>query len=207
MTDAPEEWRDIPGHEGRYQASSLGRFIGPSGREVRPYVDRQGYCRVGLHLVSGRGQTVMAHRLVAAAFLGPCPDGFEVAHKDHDRANNRADNLEYLTHAANVKATAAAGRSMRGEVHNRAAITEDVARAIIAEYQPPAAAGRGARHEAGMGGLARRYKTTLRVVRGILHGETWKHLPRDHNPHIAGLKQRPDRPLKKRSSQQGKAND
>lgn len=41
------------------------------------------------------------HSLVMAAFVGPRPDGHEINHKDGDVANNRLDNLEYVTPAEN----------------------------------------------------------------------------------------------------------
>lgn len=43
------------------------------------------------------------HRLVWEAFNGPIPGRLEVNHKDLDRANNRLDNLELLTHRENVQ--------------------------------------------------------------------------------------------------------
>jgi len=52
------------------------------------------------------------HRLVAAAFIGPCPDGQQVHHIDADRANNTRHNLAYVTatensrHAARMRSTA-----------------------------------------------------------------------------------------------------
>lgn len=39
------------------------------------------------------------HRLVAAAFFGPCPEGYEVHHRDEDKTNNLPDNFEYLEQA------------------------------------------------------------------------------------------------------------
>lgn len=42
------------------------------------------------------------HRLVWEAFNGEIPGRLEVNHKDLDRANNRLDNLELLTHRENV---------------------------------------------------------------------------------------------------------
>ncbi|WP_248099523.1 HNH endonuclease signature motif containing protein [Corynebacterium kefirresidentii] len=41
------------------------------------------------------------HRLVMAAFVGPCPDGMEVCHNDGNPANNYVGNLRYDTHQAN----------------------------------------------------------------------------------------------------------
>lgn len=42
------------------------------------------------------------HKLVARAFIGPCPKGKEVNHKDLNKLNPRADNLEYLTRPQNA---------------------------------------------------------------------------------------------------------
>jgi hypothetical protein len=65
--------------------------------------NRRAYPTVDLYIGGGRDRVSAVHRLVAEAFLGACPAGHEVNHKDGDRANARADNLEYLTHSENVK--------------------------------------------------------------------------------------------------------
>lgn len=52
------------------------------------------YVQVGGHFV---------HRLVAHAFLGPCPKGMEVDHIDDDMLNNNANNLRYVTHEENLR--------------------------------------------------------------------------------------------------------
>ncbi len=43
------------------------------------------------------------HRVVWEAFNGPIPERLEINHKDLDRANNRLDNLELVTHQQNVQ--------------------------------------------------------------------------------------------------------
>ena len=49
------------------------------------------------------GKTFLVHRLIASAFYGPCPDGFEVNHKDGNKDNNSRNNLEYLPQLDNLK--------------------------------------------------------------------------------------------------------
>lgn len=107
---AEEKWAHIPfpGTEG-YLVSDLGRVRAKgknnhaeqnvliyTGKTLTPTL-RDGYPRVR---VNGKNYTV--HRLVAAAFLGPCPEGMEVRHLDGNRLNNRADNLAYGTHRENI---------------------------------------------------------------------------------------------------------
>jgi hypothetical protein len=43
----------------------------------------------------GRTHTRPVHRLVALAFLGPCPRGLVCRHLDGDTRNNRPENLTY----------------------------------------------------------------------------------------------------------------
>lgn len=109
-----EEWRDIPGHEGKYQASNLGRIrsldrrvgichgatrlmrgkvLKPAGQKADPH----------LRVVLGHGaKGSCVHQLVALTFLGPRPAGLEVRHLDGNPLNNRADNLAYGTRTENI---------------------------------------------------------------------------------------------------------
>ena len=90
-----ETWKDIPGWEGLYQVSNLGRILSIRVRELKPYKAR-GYKVATLH--SGdRYKRAGVHRFVAQAFLQN-PEGKEqVNHKNGDRADNRRENLEWAT--------------------------------------------------------------------------------------------------------------
>ncbi len=90
-----EEWRDIPGYEGRYQASSLGRVRGVVSGKIKSQETINGYAYVGLKIGNRRTRVKRVHRLVAAAFFGPST--LEIDHIDSDHMNNRIDNLEYVT--------------------------------------------------------------------------------------------------------------
>jgi len=93
-----ETWRPIPGFEGRYEVSDLGRvWTHVSNRLMKPSLDSSGRPAVCI-----AHRALRVHRLVAAAFLGPCPEGQEVRHLNGDRTDNRLSNLAYGTHQENV---------------------------------------------------------------------------------------------------------
>lgn len=111
-----EEWKPVPGYEGHYEVSSEGR-VRSLRREL--YSDRWagyrtiserilkatpggtiGYLSVSLRLNRQR-KTHAVHTLVAAAFLGPRPEGMDVMHADDDPQNNRLANLSYGTRSEN----------------------------------------------------------------------------------------------------------
>lgn len=103
------EWRAIPGYEGLYCISEFGDVMSyPKGhykttRFLRGYTTIQGYRIVGLSKKGKRQWNLGVHRLVALAFIGPCPDDKEVNHIDGDPSNNHVSNLEYVTHAENMQ--------------------------------------------------------------------------------------------------------
>lgn len=114
-----EEWRrfrDTP-----YEVSNAGR-IRRGERFVRLGVGSSGYALFGCY-VGGRRSNVYAHRAVAEAFLGPCPEGFEVNHRDGSKLNNELSNLEYVTKSENQRHANRLGLSSppteraRGERH------------------------------------------------------------------------------------------
>lgn len=114
-----EMWKDTPGYEGLYQVSDLGRvksleryvqnhsgtrYLVPE-RMKKPSEKRErrkekGYLVVSLYK-DNKGTNFYVHRLVADAFV-PNPDGKQtVNHKDGNKHNNKAENLEWSTHAEN----------------------------------------------------------------------------------------------------------
>lgn len=103
-----EQWKDIPGYEGRYQVSDLGRVRGQRGI-LKPQKINSGYLVVHL-CYCGTRQARTVQRLVARAFVAGHFDGAHVNHKDSDRLNNAADNLEWVTRTGNMQHAKAAGR-------------------------------------------------------------------------------------------------
>lgn len=113
-----ENWRDIPGFEGRYQVSDLGRVrsldhrvrSGRGARLVRGRVLRPGAGNSGhLTVVIGKGNTQSVHVLVLRTFVGEPPAGCEALHLNHTPADNRLKNLRWGTRGENLKMDYAAG--------------------------------------------------------------------------------------------------
>ena len=103
-----EEWRDIEGYEGLYQVSNLGR-VRSLDRHIRkgnrPYCIKGrilknlkgAYCYVNLHNEDGIAKKYKVHRLVADVFVSnPC-NLPQVNHKNENKMDNRAINLEWVT--------------------------------------------------------------------------------------------------------------
>lgn len=113
-----EVWRDIPGYEGLYQASTegrirsltrqitqIGRWGTPFTRTVKGRILRPGrYCPSGhVSVVLGRGSNGSpVHQLVMLTFVSPAPEGQEVRHLNGDPTDNRLDNLAYGSRTENI---------------------------------------------------------------------------------------------------------
>ena len=94
-----ETWKAIAEYEGLYEVSDMGRVKSlkfGNERILKPRKDAWGYLQVGLYK-DGKSKNSKVHRLVAKAFI-PNPQGLEtVNHKDEDKTNNFASNLEWMS--------------------------------------------------------------------------------------------------------------
>lgn len=104
----PEVWKLT--HDARYSVSNMGRVKSVARGAVR--ILRFGYAD-GYPQVSIQQKKIAVHRLVANAFLGPCPKGQEVRHKNDVRADPQVTNLEYGTRSQNIQDCVLRGRYNR----------------------------------------------------------------------------------------------
>jgi hypothetical protein len=177
MADAhsnTENWRAIPGYEGRYEASDLGRVRSlrikhrytDEPRDV-PFVlrlraDRKtGYLRVCL----GEYNKHSVARLVLSAFVGPCPPGMQVAHQDGSRTNNAISNLRWMTCGDNNLQKRQHGTAAAGERNKMHKLTTAAVREIRqrARTETPTE-------------LARRFGVSPSAVSLVIKRQTWTHL-------------------------------
>lgn len=109
-----EKFVDIPGYEGLYKVSNLGRVYSMpkkwisgkggnrfhSGKVLKQSINKSGYCYVNL-FKNKKIKSMRVHRLVMYSFYGESK--LQVNHLDGDKANNKLDNLEYCTAKENVR--------------------------------------------------------------------------------------------------------
>ena len=133
MTNA-ETWKHVPGYEGLYSVSDLGRVFsfernGTPGGILKPDITRYGYYKVKLYK-NNKPKVYGIHQLVMLAFIGPTE--LCVNHLNMNKGDNRLVNLEYVTHKQNVAHALAMGGGWQrhGENHPNAKLTSNEVRAI-----------------------------------------------------------------------------
>jgi hypothetical protein len=101
-----EIWKDVPGYQGSYQISNLGKVKSLKlGKEriLKQSLNTHGYLQVGL-CGDSKIKIIRIHQMVAMTFLNhvPCGHKFVVNHKNFIRTDNRAENLEIVTNRENT---------------------------------------------------------------------------------------------------------
>lgn len=172
------EWRAVPRYEGIYEVSDAGwvrsvdrvvhfadgRVRQYRGQVLADYNDGNGYPKVTLKN-KDRGARVHVHVLLAAAFIGPRPDGQEVCHNDGKPANCTRTNLRYDTPVGNYADRFLHGTQPLGEQVPASKLKADQVRAI-----------RAARGKRTAKQLAAQFSTSPANVCNIQRGKRWAHL-------------------------------
>lgn len=167
-----EAERAVIGYEGLYEVSSLGRvrslrFRNRTTDKLRSVptllkpVLRNRYPAIKLQ------DTIHAvHAIVARAFIGERPEGFQIAHQDGNRDNPMASNLKYMTVSDNCRQKAQHGTLPLGESVHNAKLTDD--RVLLMRSTPCFKGIDG--HFSALFGVV---PTAINAAR---RGKTWRHL-------------------------------
>jgi len=113
-----EEIRDIPGYEGKYQVTSLGRILSlpntsRSGiRELKIDIFKSKNARYARVTLSNNSkiERISVHRIVCKVFHANPDNKTQVNHIDNNTLNNTAANLEWCTPKENMKHSSDQGR-------------------------------------------------------------------------------------------------
>src|SRR5581483_332415 len=107
-----EVWVPVPGYEGIYEVSDLGRVAVLAGRDargwrrkaalLRPWERSKGHYLCVTLCRDATEAKRYVHELVLEAFDGPRPEGNHGRHLDGDHLNNRLENLAWGTPAQNA---------------------------------------------------------------------------------------------------------
>lgn len=162
----PEEWRDIPGYEGIYQASDWGRVrqlrrSGKSNGNIRvrryPRMLRQWRQSTGHMSVAMAGSRMYVHRAVLLAFRGPPPEGKpHGAHTNGRPTDNRLSNLRWASAQENQH-----DRRQHGTL--KSVLNEGAVRDIRRRYED----GETAK------ALAAQYEVTAKTINDVVRRRAW----------------------------------
>ena len=175
-----QDRRPIPGYEDLYEIDQQGNVYAkfpfrkePVGRKMIARPDSGGYMHVCL-CKKGLSKTPLIHRLVMSTWQPV--DGWEkldVNHRDGNKQNNDISNLEWMTHAENMRhagevLNAWQKRNQRGDNAGYHKLSEDNVREIRRLW----ADGKGM----GRKEIAALYGVTREAIGLVVRRKLWQHV-------------------------------
>ena len=164
-----EIWKPVVGFETTHQVSNLGRVKSLPRKYVKKekiikQTITRGYCTFSLNKDAVQvGKLV--HRLVAEAFIPNPENKPEVNHKDLDKTNNKASNLEWCTKIENMQHAIRLGvvPVMNGEKNGSSKLKEK--QVIYIKNS-----------KLKLKELAKMFNVSMSNISEIRRNETWKHV-------------------------------
>lgn len=174
------EYKIVPGFS-RYLADSNGNLYSRNYKNsgklkmLKP-AETGGYLKTMIQRDNRAYSTKAVHNIVALAFFGERPPGYEVDHINGIKIDNRICNLEYVSHSVNCQRSFDIGiqKPKRGSLNGMAKLTEkDVAE--IREYYRK---NKGKRGGYGRKALAERYRVSESHIKDIIsrRRNVWPHV-------------------------------
>lgn len=155
-------WADV---SEKYEVSTEGHIRNKkTGKVLKEFAGKDGYLRTQFD-----GKTRCVHRVVAYAFV-PSDVGKDfVNHKDGNKQNNNASNLEWCTRSENILHAYKNSLipSPSGTANGRCKLTEADVSIIISNYIP-------GDKEFGAAALAKRFGVARQTISAVATGQNWK---------------------------------
>ncbi len=112
-----EIWKPVPEYEKYYLVSNHGKLKSLGGRQggskqpriLKPKKQRDGYLYFRVNSNTGGQKYLSAHRTVARVFIPNPENKPQINHKDFNKQNNMAENLEWVTPKENIAHSMANG--------------------------------------------------------------------------------------------------
>ena len=162
-----EIWKDIEGYEG-YKVSNYGRVIGMSGVVLKQMTKNNGYKQVTICNNIHR-KSALVHRLVAKAFIENPKNYPQINHKDCDKTNNNANNLEWCNASHNQKHSIKNGlrEVLKGEKSGTNKLTRNDVLQIRSVYEQ----GFAKQYE-----IAEAYGVSKSTIQCVISRRNWSHI-------------------------------
>lgn len=185
LQDLPNEiWKRIPGYS-LYEISNMGRIKTfnhmNKGKTaiMKPALDPNGYWRTMLKRdLDGKIHTIKVHRLVAITFIPNPENKPQVNHINGKRDDARLENLEWCTASENQKHSFRIGlHNLKGEKNPATNLTDEKVLEIRSKFTYGIKGGRPVKGQVTRKMLAEEYGVGIHVIKNIVSGKNWKHLP------------------------------
>lgn len=149
----------------KYEVSDDGRIRNANtGREIKQFVGPDGYMRTQI-----AGKTRLVHRVIAKAYIPEDPEKVFINHKDGNKQNNRADNLEWCTRSENMYHAYSKDLKPKpfGTKNGRCRLSDEQVE-FIREHYIPGDESYGAK------ALAKRFGVAPQTISAVNSGQNWK---------------------------------
>ena len=158
--DTIELWKEVKEYEGLYLISDMGNIKSLRlNRNLKLTKTNRGYLTIGLYSSKRRSKNFLVHRLVTNTFIGAV-EGKEVNHKNGNKSDNRAVNLELCTRQENVNHAKKMGLIPRGIKHRNSKNNPELVKKILqAGYR-----------NLPMEEIKLKYNVSLSFIQEVLHG-------------------------------------
>ena len=147
-------------------SGNVGGWTHGAPRLMSPHSDRYGYPRVRMMHETRKAKPYLVSRAVAAAFYGDMPSGLQTAHLNGNKADNRPNNLAYVTAQTNIDHRELHGTTARGDLSPHSKWSDEFWCKIIAQVHSGIS----------VKSIVETYGVGMSTVYVVLSGRSRKHL-------------------------------